>query len=58
MEIKKKKLKLTTKIFIALIIGAICGVIFYTYVPDGNIKDKFLVDGLFYIVGNGFLRLM
>jgi Na+/H+-dicarboxylate symporters len=58
MENTKKKLGLTTKIFIALILGAICGVILHYYVPGGNFKDKFLVEGLFYVIGNGFLRLM
>lgn len=58
MENTKKKLGLTTKIFIALIVGAICGVLLHYYVPAGNFKDKFLVEGLFYVIGNGFLRLM
>ena len=54
----KKKLSLTTKIFIALILGAICGIILHYIVPTGNFKDKILIEGAFYILGNGFLRLM
>ena len=55
---KGKKLGLTTKIFIALIAGAIVGVIMHYCVPSGYIKDTILVNGVFYVVGNGFLRLM
>ena len=58
MENSKKKIGLTSKIFIALILGAICGVILHYLVPAGNFKDELLINGVFYIVGNGFLRLM
>lgn len=58
MESTKKKLSLTTKIFIGLILGATCGIILHYLVPTGNFKDKILIEGAFYIVGNGFLRLM
>lgn len=54
---EKKKLGLTTWIFIALLIGALVGVILHYLVPDGSIKS-FLVNGVFYIIGNGFLRAM
>ena len=55
---KTKKIGLTTKIFIALILGALVGVIMHYFVPSGYIKDTVLVNGVFYVVGNGFLRLM
>lgn len=58
MENKKKKLGLTTKIFIALIFGGILGLILFYYVPSGSFKDDILINGVFYVVGNGFLRLM
>lgn len=58
MENSKKKINLTTKIFIALILGAICGIVLHYYVPSGNFRDNILIEGAFYIVGNGFLRLM
>ena len=58
MQKKQKKLGLTTKIFIALIVGSLCGVILHSYIPASDIRDKFLIEGLFYVVGNGFLRLM
>ncbi len=54
---KKKKIGLTTKIFIALLAGAIVGAIMY-FVPANEIKDEVIVNGLFYVVGNGFIRLM
>ena len=55
---KKKKLGLTSKIFIGLIGGLIFGVILNLWVPNGYVRDTVLVDGVFYVVGNGFFRLM
>lgn len=55
---KTKKIGLTTRIFISLILGALVGVIMHYFVPTGYIKDTVLVNGVFYVVGNGFLRLM
>ena len=54
----KKKMGLTTKIFIALIAGAIFGVLLHYVVPSGYVKDTVLVEGILYIVGQGFIRLM
>ena len=54
----KKKLGLTTRIFIALILGCICGVILHYAVPACYVKDTLIINGLFYVLGNGFLRLM
>ena len=54
----KKKIGLTTKIFIALIVGAIFGMILHYAVPASHIKDDILVEGVLYIVGQGFIRLM
>ena len=48
----KKKMGLTTKIFIALIVGAIFGMVLHYAVPSGHIKDNILVDGILYIVGD------
>ena len=55
---KSKKLGLTTKIFVGLILGAIVGILMHYVVPNGYVKDTVLVNGVFYVVGNGFLRLM
>ncbi|MBR5122932.1 MAG: dicarboxylate/amino acid:cation symporter [Anaerotignum sp.] len=54
----KKKMGLTTKIFVALIVGAIFGMVLHYVVPSGHIKDAILVEGILYIVGQGFIRLM
>ena len=55
---EKKKLGLTSKIFIGLIAGLIVGVIFNLCVPASFVRDTVFVDGIFYVVGNGFIRLM
>ena len=54
----KKKMGLTTKIFISLIVGAIFGMILHYLIPSGHIKDGILVEGILYVVGQGFIRLM
>ena len=54
----KKKMGLTTKIFIALIAGAIFGVLLHYVVPAGNVKDEILINGILYVVGQGFIKLM
>lgn len=53
-----KKLGLTTRIFIALLLGAAVGVILHYVVPSGHIKDDIVINGVFYVVGQGFIRLM
>lgn len=55
---EKKKMGLTSKIFIGLIGGLILGVILNLWVPNSYFRDDILVDGIFYVVGNGFIRLM
>lgn len=53
-----KKPGLTTVILLSLLLGAVTGAILHYYVPDGYVKDTVLVNGIFYVVGNGFIRLM
>lgn len=55
---EKKKMGLTSKIFIGLIGGLILGVVLNLWVPNSYFRDTILVDGFFYVVGNGFIRLM
>lgn len=57
-KIEKKKLSLTSKIFIGLIAGVICGVIFNLFVPASYIRDTIIIDGICYVIGNGFIKLM
>ena len=55
---KAKKIGLTTKIFIALIAGAIFGIILCYLVPSGHVRDDIIVEGILYVIGPGFIRLM
>lgn len=57
MSIKKRKIGLTTRIFAALIVGAIIGGLLYI-LPDHSFKNDILINGVFYVIGNGFIRLM
>ena len=49
---------LTTAIFIGLLMGAAAGILFHYVVPAGPFRDGLMIDGIFYVIGNGFLRLM
>ena len=55
---EKKKIGLTTRIFISLLLGAILGIVLHYCVLPHNAVQNILVDGVFYVVGQGFLRLM
>ena len=57
-EKKKKKLGLTTQIFIALALGAIVGIVLNYLVPDSDFKQNVIINGVLYVVGQGFIRLM
>lgn len=54
----KKTMGLSTKIFIALIAGALLGVGIHYFMPAGYIRDTIIIEGVFYVVGQGFIRLM
>ena len=55
---EKKKIGLTTKIFIALISGAVFGVLLHELVPSGTVRDEVIINGILYVIGQGFIRLM
>ena len=55
---QKKKMGLTTKIFVALIAGAILGIVLCYLVPDSSFKKDVIVEGILYVIGQGFIRLM
>ena len=57
-EKTKKKIGLSTQIFIALLIGALFGVVIHYWIPSSYIKDTVIVEGVLYVVGQGFIRLM
>lgn len=54
----KKSMGLSTKIFIALIAGALLGVGIHYFMPTGYLRDTIIIEGVFYVVGQGFIRLM
>ena len=55
---EKSRMGLTTKIFIGLLGGLLLGVVLNLWVPHSYFRDEILVDGIFYVAGNGFIRLM
>ena len=59
MRIKKdkKKIGLTTKIFIALLAGALLGIILFN-LPASSLRDDIVIDGVLYVIGQGFIKLM
>lgn len=54
----KKKMGLSTKIFLALLSGAVFGVLIHYLVPASYFRDTLLINGILYVLGNGFIRLM
>jgi len=57
-KVKGKKIGLTSQIFIGLILGLIVGVVMNLWVPAGYVRDTIIVNGVFHVVGTGFIRLM
>lgn len=55
---EKKKMGLSTRIFIALLLGAVFGVVTHYFIPESYVRDTIIVNGLLYVLGNGFIRLM
>ena len=55
---QKKVLGLTSQIFIGLIGGAIIGLILNYLIPTGYFRDTVVINGIFYVIGQGFIRLM
>ena len=54
----KKSVSLTSWILIALAAGIVVGVICSVAVPDGSAVDAYLIEGVFYVLGQWFIRLM
>ncbi len=55
---KTKKLVLSTSIFAALLFGALFGIGIHYLLPESYFRDVILIDGILYVVGQGFIRLM
>lgn len=51
----KKKMGLASKVLIGLALGIFTGIIVYT-LPSGTLRDAVLIDGIFQLVGQLFLR--
>lgn len=58
MTKEKKPIGLSTKIFISLLLGAVAGIAVNYGLPSGYFKDTILINGILYVIGNGFIRLM
>ena len=54
----KKSLSLSTIIFISLLTGAVFGILVHYLIPAGYLRDTILINGILYVLGNGFIRLM
>ncbi|WMM23858.1 dicarboxylate/amino acid:cation symporter [Tissierella sp. MB52-C2] len=51
----RKKISLTSRVLIGLVLGVITGIIVFR-LPNGVIKDTILINGIFQLVGQIFLR--
>lgn len=51
----KKRIGITTKIFIGLLIGLVVGILVHS-LPAGTFRDDILIDGIFQLLGQIFLR--
>ena len=55
---KKKALGLSTTIFISLLVGAVFGIILHYLLPESDFKTNVIIEGVLYVCGQGFIRLM
>lgn len=58
MEKNKNKMSQSKKIFIGLILGIVVGIIMHSFVPDSQFKNDIIIEGVFYTIGQLFIRLM
>ena len=54
----KKSASLTTWILISLVAGAVVGLICSMVIPDGSPMDDFVIEGVLFVAGQWFIRLM
>ncbi len=52
-----KRINFTTLTLLALFAGIVTGIIIHG-IPSSFFKDAIVVEGVFYVVGNGFIRLL
>ncbi|WP_251198568.1 dicarboxylate/amino acid:cation symporter [Anaerotardibacter muris] len=53
-----KKISLTTWILISLIAGVVVGLVLSFVAPEGSTFDAYVTEGVFYVLGQWFIRLM
>lgn len=58
MKKNRRDISQSKKIFIALILGLVFGIVMHSFVPDSNFKNEILIEGIFYTIGQLFIRLM
>lgn len=54
----RKRMGLTTQIFLALVLGGAVGAVINSGLLGEQIGERFLAEGLFLVIGQGFIRLM
>lgn len=54
----RKKLDLTGVILLSLVAGIVVGIICSVAIPSGSDADNILIEGVFYVFGQWFIRLM
>ena len=55
---KKRRINLTGAILISLCLGIVVGIICSVTIPSGSTVDNILIEGVFYVLGQWFIRLM
>lgn len=55
MSRKPREMSMTAKVLMGLVLGVIVGVLVYQ-LPDGDLKNNLLIDGVFQLLGQVFLR--
>lgn len=55
---QKKKMSITSWILLSLVLGVVVGIVLSFVVPDGSPVDNVLIEGVFYVCGQWFIRLM
>ncbi len=55
---KKKKLSMTTWILISLAAGIVFGLVLNSILPEESAFSDIFIDGICYVIGQGFIRLM
>lgn len=54
----RKRPSLTTWILISLVAGIVVGLLISAVSPEGSPFDQYVTEGLFYVLGQWFIRLM